>query len=242
MAKHRKPFRNIESLSLRNLSRKFLDPIDWLSETIFSIMIALIFTLAYRIFALSSFTTSADPSESTINLLLAITGAVIAWGFIDGVIYAVLSIFEREEQDRFLRELQAAPTEQDKIEVVTDEFGYTFESIVEDSQKEHLYYAILQAVNVAPKQRQGLKKEDILAAIAHVFIALIAVIPCLLPLVIFNKNLLLAIRLSNLVSFGMLFLTGYSWGKYTGINPVRTGIIIMMIAITLALLAIPLGG
>ena len=228
--------------SIKYFIEGFLDPIDWLSETIFSILIVLVFTLAYRIFAISSSAGGGGSSESTFKILIAILGAVLAWSFIDGVIYAVLSIFDREDKVRILRKILATESEPEKIEVIADEFEVLFESITDEPQRDDLYRAIAKAASASPRQKNGLKREDIWAAVSHVLIALIVVIPSLIPLILFNGNLVLAIRISNLVSFGMLFITGYLWGKYTGVNPIRTGIIIMAIAIVLALLAIPLGG
>jgi VIT1/CCC1 family predicted Fe2+/Mn2+ transporter len=40
----------------------------------------------------------------------------------------------------------------------------------------------------------------------------------------------------------LLFFAGYHWGKYSGINPFKTGLLLLGIGIVLALVAIPLGG
>lgn len=228
--------------NLKGFWRKYIDPIDWLSETIFSIMIVLIFTLAYRIFSISSAPNAATSSESATTLLLAILGAVIAWGFIDGSIYAVLSFFEREESTRLVLEIREAKSESEKVEIVLNEFGEVFEPITDELHRDALYLAILHSIKSTPVKTIGFTKDDIGAAVAHVFVATIAVIPSMIPLLIFSNNLLLAIRISNLVSFAVLFITGYRWGKFVGVKPIRTGMIIMAIAIVLALLAIPLGG
>jgi hypothetical protein len=90
-------------------TEKYLYPIDSFAETFFSILIVLIFTLAYRIFAVTSTTSSIPAAYTSSKILIAILGAVAAWGFIDGVIYAVLSIFEREEQRRFLTDACTRP-------------------------------------------------------------------------------------------------------------------------------------
>jgi hypothetical protein len=228
--------------SLKGFWIKFIDPIDWLSETIFSIMIVLIFTLAYRIFSISPAAGSATSSESATTLLLGILGAVSAWGFIDGSIYAILSFFEREESDRFLWEIREAKTEAEKVEVVLNEFGEMFEPITDEHHRDALYLAILQSIKSTPVEKNRLSRDDLGAAFTHVFVAIIAVIPSIIPLLLFPNNLLLAIRISNVISFAVLFITGYRWGKYVRVNPIRTGLIIMAIAIVLALLAIPLGG
>jgi VIT1/CCC1 family predicted Fe2+/Mn2+ transporter len=205
-------------------------------------MIVLIFTLAYRIFSVSPAPGAANTSESSTTLHLAILGSVIAWGFIDGSIYAVLSFFEREESDRFLSKIGEVESEAEKVEIVQNEFSEVFEPITDKQHRDGLYLAILHAIKTTPVQQKGLTKDDIGATVAHVFVATVSVIPSLVPLLIIPNNLFLAIRISNIISFVVLFITGYRWGKYVGVKPIRTGMIIMAIAIMLALLAIPLGG
>ena len=52
----------------------------------------------------------------------------------------------------------------------------------------------------------------------------------------------LAIRVSNVVSFVVLFIAGYQWGKHTGANPWRTGLLLFAVGAIMVLIAIPLGG
>jgi VIT1/CCC1 family predicted Fe2+/Mn2+ transporter len=40
----------------------------------------------------------------------------------------------------------------------------------------------------------------------------------------------------------VLFISGYQWGKYTGANPWKTGLLLAAIAALMVLIAIPLGG
>jgi uncharacterized membrane protein len=52
----------------------------------------------------------------------------------------------------------------------------------------------------------------------------------------------LAIRLSNVVSFIVLFAAGYEWGRYTGMSSWKTGLLVMGVGALLVAVAIPLGG
>jgi hypothetical protein len=52
----------------------------------------------------------------------------------------------------------------------------------------------------------------------------------------------LAIRASNIVSFGVLFYAGYEWGKYTGTNPWKIGLVLVLVGVLLVAIAIPFGG
>ena len=221
---------------------KYLYPIDSLSESFFSIMIVLIFTLAYRLFSISENTAQSLPTHYSLKIFIASLGAVIAWGIIDGVIYAVLSLFEREETNRFIRDAIAAATEQEKIEVVEEELEDILAPMLEEAQKETVYRAIARGLKTPENKPAELTREDLLAGVSHLIIAVIAVIPSLLPLLVFYNNAATAVRWSTLVSILMLFITGLRWGKYTGTNPLRTGLIISLAAILLALLAILLGG
>jgi VIT1/CCC1 family predicted Fe2+/Mn2+ transporter len=63
-----------------------------------------------------------------------------------------------------------------------------------------------------------------------------------LPLIIFQNDQALAIRLSNVVSFIVLFLAGYEWGRYTGTSSWRAGLLVMAVGALLVAVAIPLGG
>ena len=56
---------------------------------------------------------------------------------------------------------------------------------------------------------------------------MLAVTPSFLPLFIFYNDYALAIRLSNVVSFIVLFAAGYEWGRYTGMTPWKTGLLVM---------------
>ena len=71
---------------------------------------------------------------------------------------------------------------------------------------------------------------------------MLAVLPSFVPLVLLRQQPVLAIRLSNVVSFTVLFLAGYRWGKYTGANPWKTGLLLFGAGVIMIAVAIPLGG
>ena len=72
--------------------------------------------------------------------------------------------------------------------------------------------------------------------------AVLAVLPSFLPLFVFSHDYGLAIRLSNVVSFIVLFAAGYEWGRYTGMSRWKTGLLVMGVGALLVAIAIPLGG
>jgi hypothetical protein len=48
---------------------------------------------------------------------------------------------------------------------------------------------------------------------------MLAAASSLLPLWLWRDEALAARRISNIVSFIILFILGYRWGRYTGANP-----------------------
>ena len=215
-----------------------IDPIDRLSETVFSILILMTFTLAFRISRLFGGAEHALPGEGASELLIGALWAVLAYGMIDGVMYALLSVFARGGSHRLLRNIHVAESEQEAVEMISDELDYILEPISEEGVRQKLYKSVLEHLRDSQPRRIGLTREDITGALAHVLVALISVLPSLAPLALLGKNFELAIFVSNLVSFIVLFIAGYHWGKYTGSNPWRTGLLLMAVAVIMVLIAI----
>lgn len=217
-----------------------LDPIDTLSEVIFSVLILLTFTLAFRIFIIGD----GQPvtNEYVKDLVWAALGAAIAWGIIDGIMYALFQVLGRSERHRLLWHIQAAHTADEAVSAIADEFDYMMEPITGEEQRRTLYEDILDHLRTSQPRAVGLKREDLTGGLASVLIAILAVMPSFLPLFIFPSNYPLAIRLSNIVSFIVLFAAGYEWGRYTGMSRWRTGLLVMGVGALLVAVAIPLGG
>ncbi len=95
-----------------------------------------------------------------------------------------------------------------------------------------------ESVRAEPKAI-GLHREDVVGAVAVTLLAIVAELPSLL---LAPNNIALAIRLSNAVSFLVVFATGYSWGIHTGSNPWKTGLLLASVCLAMVLVAIVVGG
>jgi VIT1/CCC1 family predicted Fe2+/Mn2+ transporter len=216
-----------------------LDPIDTLSEVIFSVLILLTFTLAFRIFIMDGRPVTVEYIN---DLAWAALGATVAWGVIDGIMYALFEVLGRSERHRLLWHIQAANTPDEAVAAIADEFDYMLEPITGEEQRRTLYQDILDHLHDSQPRAVGLKREDLTGGLASVLIAVLAVLPSFLPLFIFRHDYALAIRLSNVVSFAVLFAAGYEWGRYTGMSSWRTGLLVVAVGVLLVAVAIPLGG
>jgi len=239
----------METISARHRNRpqirfldSLIDPIDWLSETIFSILIFLLYILTFGIIMLSRAPQAAISQADVTDLLIGALGAVLAWGMIDGIMYALFSVFERSEKRLMLENIQASNTTEEALEIIADNMDYLLEPITGENERKALYSSILIHLKESTPQNIGVKREDITSALSHVLVAFIAVIPSIIPFIVFRSDYDLAIRISIIVSFIVLFVSGFLWGRYAGTSPWKTGLLIMSIAMILVLIAFLLGG
>lgn len=221
---------------------RLLDPIDRLSETIYTVLIALVFTLTYRIVMISDDPGLTLSSDYGFELSTAILGAALAWGIIDGLMYALIEVFARSERQQLLQHIQAADTMDTAVEVIADELDFILEPITSQEQRQALYEDVHHHLREGKSQEVGLRRQDVVGAFGSVLVAILAVLPSVLPFFLLPRNAALAVRISNIVSFVVLFWAGYSWGKYTQTNPWRTGVLLVAVGLMMVLIALFLGG
>jgi len=92
-----------------------------------------------------------------------------------------------------------------------------------------------------PPSQPRLTRSDWLGALGVFLLVVICTFPMVLPF-LFIGNALRAQRLSNAVAIGMLFLTGYAFGRRTGYHPKVVGLAMVVLGGILVGLAIALGG
>lgn len=218
-----------------------IDPLDRLSESVFSILILLTFTMTSWMLGFSETHDQEPNAQNILDLAIAALVTITAYGVIDGVIYTLLTMFGRGQSYHLLQCVQAAESDQKAVTVIADNLDYILEPITGEKDRQIIYSNILTCLRGSRPRKIGLKKEDVIAGLTHVLIAVLAVTPSLLPLVVLRQNPQTAILVSNSVSFALLFLVGYRWGKYSGANPWKTGLIILAIITTLVLFLFWLG-
>jgi hypothetical protein len=219
-----------------------IDPLDRLTESVFSIIILLTFTMTSWILGFSeTHDHSLDPGN-IIDLAVAALVTIIAYALIDGVIYALLTMFGRGQSHRLLPGVQAAESDQEAVAVIADNLDDLFEPITGENERQLIYGNILAHLRESQPRQIGLKREDIIAGLTHILVAVLVVAPSLLLLGILRQDPQTAIFVSNIVSFALLFLVGYRWGKYTGASPWKTGLIILAVITVLVIFLFWLGG
>ena len=219
---------------LRRLVDRYLDPSESLLEILFGLIMALTMTAGARLVT--------DPA--TLNageLIAALAGCNVAWGFIDAVFYLVGSMFNRNRRLVLVRRLQATRDEGEAIALIQDEFGLQREPRMRDEDRAVFYRSMLEMLRHADTRRASLTAgEFAAAAIIFVLVSLTAV-PGLIPLAVMS-DLGMALRLANGLQVVLLFYVGYKWSHYSGSNPWCGAAMIGVMGIVLVLISVALGG
>ena len=119
---------------------------------------------------------------------------------------------------------------------------------------EHLPQAILPALTPADLERirlhlsalppERLKvqigRDDYLAAVGVFLLVFLCVVPVAIPFLLVD-DVALALRISNAVAVGLLFLAGFAFGRQVG-RPLQVGFSMVAVGIVLVAVAMVLGG
>jgi VIT1/CCC1 family predicted Fe2+/Mn2+ transporter len=92
-----------------------------------------------------------------------------------------------------------------------------------------------------PPTHPRLTKTDWVGAAAVFLLVVLSTFPVVLPF-FFMQNVLRANRLSNVIAIGLLFLTGYAFGRCTGYHPRGMGLAMVILGGVLVAITIALGG
>ena len=118
----------------RRLVDRYLDPSESLLEILFGLIMALTMTAGARLVT--------DPATlDARDLIAALAGCNVAWGFIDAVFYLVGSMFNRNRRLELVRRLQATRNEGEAIALIRDEFGLQREPRMRDEDRAALLLA-----------------------------------------------------------------------------------------------------
>ena len=212
-------------------SKRVLDPIDRVSEVLFGLIMVLTFT--------GSLSVAQAGRDDIHAMLIGAVGCNLAWGIIDGVLYLMGCIAERERGLRILHAVRNASDPLQAQRVLADALPSVVASVLQPAELEAMRLRLKQ-LSEAP-ERAHLHKEDWLGALGVFLLVFLSTIPVVIPF-IFMHNAQLALRISDGIAILMLFVTGFAYGKCAGRQPVLTGIFMLALGSVLVGLTMALGG
>ena len=175
------------------------------------------------------------------ELLFAAIGCNIAWGIIDGVLYLMNCITMRAGRIRLIRAIQGASDAETALNLIRTQIEGEFEDLVHPDDAQALSRSILKNASTAKIGTATLTKEDWYGALACFWLVLLSCLPAALPFLLFSEPRF-ALRVSNFLLVGLLFVVGWMWARYAGTNGLLAGLIMVAIGLALVGTAILLGG
>ena len=213
----------------------YLKPSESLTEIVAGLIMVLTFTLAASVL-------SGGGQDGARAALLGAIGCNAAWGIIDGVLYMMNSTFDRNRRIRFARAIASAPDEAAALAAIRNELDPYLGSVTGVEDREQFYRSIRNSLAHGQlPQRTGLLRDDVMGAISIFCIALVAALPAVLPLLLIDQPWL-ALRVSNLLVVGLMFVVGYHWAKYVDANRWLAGLGLLGLGLALVAVTILLGG
>jgi hypothetical protein len=212
------------------LNRRILDPLDRTSEVLFGLIMVMTFTGAIRV---------ADSGEGEIReLLVGAVSCSVAWGLVDAVMYVMSNFMRRARGLALLRAIRDShPVLARKL---VREGMNPFLTTVLTEDDERLLIERLEAVR-SPERHVRITGADLIGGVGVFLLVFLSTLPVVMPFGLISRPVF-AWHTSNAIALAMLFLLGWSLGRYAGRSGARVGVGMMLLGGALVVIAIALGG
>jgi VIT1/CCC1 family predicted Fe2+/Mn2+ transporter len=212
-------------------SKRVLEPIERISEVLFGLIMALTFTC--------SFSVAGAGSSEVQAMLLGALGCNLAWGIIDAIMYLMGCLTEKARALATVHAVRKAGDAQKAQGIIARALPPLAAAALGAPELDGIRRHLEQLPE--PPTHPRLDKKDWVGAAAVFLVVVLATCPVVLPFV-FMHNARTALRVSNLVAIGMLFLLGSAFGRRTGYHPRTMGLVMVVLGGILVGLTILLGG
>ncbi len=221
---------NPESASHLASSKRLLEPVDRISEVLFGLIMALTFTCTLSV--------ANAGREEVREMLVGALGCNLAWGVVDGVMFVLACLTESGQKLTALKAARMENPEHGRA-ILAGALPPLIVSVMAPADLE----AIRQRLRSlpAPPQRVRLKRKDLLGAVAIFLLVFLSTFPVVIPFLLLD-DAKPALRLSNAVAIGMLFLGGFAYAHHAGMRRWLMGLGMVFLGILLVAMTIALGG
>ena len=206
---------------------RILDPMDRISEVLFGLIMALTFTCTLGVAA-----------AEVRTMLIGALGCNLAWGIIDGGVHLLARLNEGGRAIVNWRAVRDAADVDTAQRIVANALPPVLASVLGPAQLEFMRQKLAQLPEPA---RPRLTKSDWLGALGICLLSFLSTFPIIVPFLFFS-DARLGLRVSNAVAIAMLFLCGFTFGRYAGFRPVAMGLSMVALGSAFVGVAIALGG
>ena len=208
-----------------------LDPPDRLSEVLFGLIMVLTFT--------GTISASTTGRQEVDELLWAALGCNFAWGLVDGIMYLMDTVISRSHDILQIKRIRQAKSIQESREIIKDNINPFMADIVNEEDIDKWGRKLKELPE--PDFKSSLTFKDFLIGGQIFLLVFTSTFPVALPF-IFISDVIIALRVSNMIGLVLLFAAGYSLAKYSGLKPLQTAMIYTLLGMILVSITLLLGG
>lgn len=217
--------------SERERKERTLDPVSRVSEVLFGLIMALTFTCTLSV--------AEAGREEIRTLLAAAVGCNIAWGLVDAVMFLINAAAGRGRDLVTVRAVRSAATAERGRDIIKGAVSPMLASLLTTTDFERVRHSILDVRDLPAAPR--LTKDDWIGALAVFLLVVLSTFPVVIPFLVF-RDVALALRMSNAVAIGLLFVGGQVLARHAGFHPWRTAFTMVGVGVVLVAITIALGG
>ena len=210
---------------------RVLDPIERVSEVIFGLLMAMTF--------IGSLSVATAGREEIRTMMIAALGCNLAWGLADAVMYLVRTVTERTRNRALLTRLRGGADAATGQALVADALPPRIAAAAGTDGLELLRRRLAEEPALPVQPHLG--RDDLQAALGIFLLVVAATFPVVVPFMLLDQAAL-AVRASNFVALGMLFLCGWILARYAGGSRWRGGASMAVVGAVLMAAIMALGG
>jgi VIT1/CCC1 family predicted Fe2+/Mn2+ transporter len=211
-------------------TRRILEPMERIAEVLFGLVMVLTFT--------GSLSAAEAGRVEIRTMLYGALGCNLAWGLVDSIMYLMARLSGRAESLRTALAVRGAPNAEAARRAIADALPPAVASVLPPAALEEVREHLTTG-DLPPRPR--LVKDDWLGAIGVFLLVFLCTFPVVIPFVVM-QDAVRALRVSNAIAVGLLFLTGFAFGRNAGMRPWQTGLATVLLGAALVGLTILLGG
>ncbi|KPG92034.1 hypothetical protein AEQ67_29105 [Pseudomonas sp. RIT-PI-q] len=210
---------------------RVLDPVDRVTEVIFGLLMAMTFT------GTISVATSGQEAERT--MMIAALGCNLAWGLADAVMYLLRTLIERTRKRTLLATLRGGADAATGQALIAQALPPRLSAAAGADELESLRRRLVEFSSAPVEPRLGW--DDLKGALGVFLLVVASTFPLVVPFLLLDQTAL-AVRISNLVGLGVLFIAGWILARYAGAKPWQGAIALTVTGAALITAIIALGG
>jgi hypothetical protein len=211
-------------------SESVLDPLERASEIMFGLIMALTFTCTVSVVA---------STNDVMTMLAAALSCNVAWGLVDGAMFALAEVVTRQRKHSFAVALTGASAAEAR-RMLLENLPDGAERVLETGDLDRLVKGI-RAMPV-PVDSMVPNREDLRGALAIFLLVFLSTFPVALPFLLIS-DVSVALRTSNAIAVVSLFLVGTGLGRYINWHrPWAVGLAVALFGALLVAITIALGG